>query len=114
MQCVNISLDLFEVVNALLRAWARGRVATLATAATAVIAAIVVSAVVDVVPVHRAESTRRVVDKVAHDADELGDDLAVVINERVRDTVKLHQLDVVFGGKLGQQSGTEVWEEGNQ
>ena len=118
MQCVDVTLDLFEVVNALLHAWARGRVDTLATtAATAVIAivvAVVVSAVVDVVPIHRAESSRRVVDKVAHDADELRDDLAVVVDERVRDAVKLHQLNVVFGRKLGQQSSTEVWEEGNQ
>lgn len=83
MQRVNVALDLFEVVNALLLllrdAWARGKVDTLAATAVTVATA----TVVDIVPVHRAESTRRMIDEVTYDADELGDDLAVVVDERV-------------------------------
>ena len=54
------------------------------------------------------------VHEVAHDADELGHDLSVVVNERVRDAIELHQLDVVFGGQLCEEGGAEVRQQRDQ
>ena len=75
MKCVDVALDLLEIVNARLgrHAWGGGGGGTLAGAsvvtataiATAiVVAVVVVVAVVDVVPVHRTESNNKMIREV--------------------------------------------------